>query len=122
MLSGKLPRYSLLFLMTLGMLLGSFPLAAQRTFPAPQYYVEQNPYEIASGDFNNDGHPDLFVSNQSSANISVLLNNGDGTFAEPYNIGVGNAPIGLATADMNNDNNLDIVCQNNGSQTISVIL
>jgi hypothetical protein len=31
---------------------------------------------VAIGDVNGDGKPDLAVSNQASANVSVLLNNG----------------------------------------------
>src|SRR5262245_57893336 len=98
------------------------PSFAQRSYPGPQYYVENTPHDVIAGDFNEDGHLDLFVANNGSANVSVLLSNGDGTFAEPYNIGVGNGPTGLASGDLNNDSHLDIVCTNYSGDSISVIL
>lgn len=35
---------------------------------------------IAVGDFNGDGKPDLAVMNFTSNSVSVLINNGNGTF------------------------------------------
>ena len=44
-----------------------------------------NPSGIAAGDFNADGATDLVVCNQASAALTLLLGNGDGTFAvSPY--------------------------------------
>ena len=37
--------------------------------------VGATPYSMAVGDFNGDGAPDLAVANQSSNNVSVLINN-----------------------------------------------
>src|SRR5262249_49841386 len=36
---------------------------------------------LAIGDFNGDGHLDLATADQNGNSASVLLNNGDGTFA-----------------------------------------
>src|SRR5262245_41647369 len=109
-------------LLVLLALLSRQPSIAQTTYPGPQYYVGSIPHDVISGDFNNDGHRDLFVANTNSANISVLLSNGDGTFAEAYQIGTGNGPTGLATGDLNHDGNLDIVVTNLNEASISVIL
>src|SRR2546425_941827 len=54
--------------------------AAERTFD-----VGASPVSLAVGDFNRDGKPDLVVANQQSANVSVLLGNGDGTFQNAVN-------------------------------------
>ena len=43
--------------------------ASQVTFP-----TGDQPYSISIGDFNGDGKPDLAVANQSSYNVSILLN------------------------------------------------
>jgi hypothetical protein len=42
--------------------------------------VGQEPHSAITGDFNNDGHTDVVVSNRSDGTISVLFGNGDGTF------------------------------------------
>jgi len=38
------------------------------------------PIGVITADFNRDGKPDLVVANISSGTVSVLLNNGAGTF------------------------------------------
>ena len=49
---------------------------------APVYWALQNQltnifYQLAAGDLNHDGKPDLVLTGGS---LSVMLNNGDGTF------------------------------------------
>jgi hypothetical protein len=74
------------------------------------------PVDMQSGDFNGDGIPDLATMNvgATGGSVSVLLNNGDGTFQtvrntpitnyNPYAYG-GNA---LAVGDFNRDGKLDL--------------
>lgn len=38
---------------------------------------------MTTADFNVDGHPDLVVVDSPSRSVSVVLNNGDGTFSPP---------------------------------------
>src|SRR5260370_41988770 len=59
----------------------------------------QNPYSVAVGDFNRDGVQDLAVANHSSANVSVLLGNGDGSFQEPLNSAAGSSAYSVAVGD-----------------------
>jgi len=63
--------------------------------------------QIVSGDFNGDGILDLATTNGNS--ISVLLGNGDGTFAvkagQPTSA---QTNVGLITADLNGDGILDL--------------
>ena len=76
------------------------------------------------GDLNGDGTPDLAaVVGGASGNVSVLLNNGDGTFAKPVQYsGVDNASA-LTLADLNGDGRTDIAVPNRASAgTVSVFL
>jgi Bacterial Ig-like domain (group 3)/FG-GAP-like repeat len=73
---------------------------------------------IAVADVNGDGKPDLVIANRCGSNnncpngtVSVLLNNGDGTFqpAVSYADAVGYSPISVAVGDVNGDGKPDIV-------------
>ncbi|HYR66206.1 MAG TPA: VCBS repeat-containing protein, partial [Reyranella sp.] len=82
--------------------------------------VGSNPYSIAQGDFNADGHLDLAVVNYNSANVSLLRGNGDGTFQAPVNIATPNNPIDVVAVDLNADGKIDLITSNQGSNSISV--
>lgn len=84
--------------------------------------VGQNAAEIASGDFDADGKPDLAVANAGSDNISIVLGNGDGTFGDAKNIDVGEDPRDVRVGDFNGDDKLDLVVANAGEGTIDVLL
>jgi hypothetical protein len=55
------------------------PIALALVFPAGE-----GPSQLAMGDVNNDGRPDVVVTTAGLSNtISILLANGDGTFESP---------------------------------------
>jgi hypothetical protein len=77
------------------------------------------PNELAVGDVNGDGKPDIVVANDclsvtcSSGAVSVLLGNGDGTFQEAVTYGSGGvAASSAALGDINGDGKIDIVVAN----------
>ncbi|UCE61967.1 MAG: VCBS repeat-containing protein, partial [Phycisphaerales bacterium] len=41
------------------------------------------PIAVRACDIDNDGDPDLITANDGSHTVSVLLNNGNGTYAAP---------------------------------------
>lgn len=68
------------------------------------------PYDIAAGDFNGDGKPDLVVDSFNTPGlISILLGNGNGSFTIRKDTAVGNQPARLATGDFNGDGKIDVV-------------
>lgn len=66
-------------------------------------------------DFNRDGHVDVCVVNIDDATVSVLLGNGDGTFAPQQLLNVGSLPRGVAVLDIDGDGDTDIVNTNSGA-------
>jgi Ca2+-binding RTX toxin-like protein len=83
------------------------------------YYVTARPYSVHTGDFNGDGKADLIIRNGYADNISVLLNNGNGTFSSSTKFAVS----GFVTAtDFNSDGKVDFVVRNDYTGNISVLL
>ncbi len=79
-------------------------------FASPASYpVGMSPSAVVVGDFNGDGKPDLAVANAGSANVSVLLGNGDGTFKDAVNSSAGPSPSALAVGDFNGEHKLDLI-------------
>jgi len=74
--------------------------------PGIAYSLPTAPSSLAVGDFNNDGIPDLALSN--GATISVLLGRGDGTFRPVINSPANGSILGIAAGDLNGDGNLDL--------------
>ena len=107
-------------LATTSMLLISlgFPTKSGATDFAPSktYAVGTSPSAVIAGDFNGDGKPDLAVANSGSANVSILLGNGDGTFRAAKNFATGGSPNSLAIGDFNGDHKLDLVIGDSGPQ------
>jgi len=89
------------------------------------YAVGSNPLSVTTGDFNGDGKLDLAVANYFDGaggnSVSVLIGNGNGTFAASVPYVVGSNPTSVTTGDFNKDGKLDIATANY-SGGISVLL
>ncbi|MGK7388848.1 MAG: VCBS repeat-containing protein [Candidatus Cyclobacteriaceae bacterium M2_1C_046] len=67
---------------------------------------------IAVSDLNNDGYPDIYISNDFHENDYLYLNNGDGTFSESLEQLIPHTSrysMGNDIADINNDGLMDIM-------------
>jgi hypothetical protein len=71
---------------------------------------------IAAGDVNGDGHPDIVVTNNglTTNGVTVLINNGNGTFQAPvsYSVGTNPIPVSVVTGDFFNNGSIDIATAN----------
>lgn len=87
----------------------------------------QSPYAVAIGDANNDGHPDIATADTNVSNeaISLLLGDGEGSFASAVMFPVGasgiHTPQGIVLADVTGDGNADIVTANLNTSDLSLL-
>ena len=67
------------------------------------YSVGQVPTGLAAADLDCDGDLDLATSNLDDADVSILLNNGDGIFADAVSYYTTGKPTDIVAADLNGD-------------------
>ncbi len=93
------------------------------TFMADTTPVNDRASPNESADFNNDGNADLVVGNINTSSLSILLGNGDGTFAPQQEVTVGGDPRGVAVLDIDADGDLDIANTNAaGAGSVSLLV
>ena len=85
------------------------------------------PWNLAVGDIDGDGNPDLVVANDINGdqgkNIAVLLGNGDGTFKQGrYLVGGVTSSGSVALADFNGDGILDIAATEEPANSVFIFL
>jgi hypothetical protein len=122
---------------TVSVLLGN----GDGTFQAPRQYAvgafrTPNPLgsefklpafrrKVVLADLNHDGKLDIVVTNYDSGDVSVLLNNGDGTFAPQRRFDATTAPYDVAVGHLTGNGIPDLVvvsADKSGMSTVAVLL
>ena len=103
-------------------------------FPASPFLLNKSgvaetaPVAMVSGTFRQGDTTDLAVVNQTSNNVSILLDTIDpkptSRLREAPNspIAVGTSPVAIATGDLNADGVGDLAVVNQGDNTLSILL
>jgi len=82
--------------------------------------VGNSPQSVAA--FKNvDGKLDLVCANQTDNTLTVLTNNGSGSFGSNATYTVGSGPSYVTAADVNGDGKVDLVCANDWDYTLTVL-
>jgi hypothetical protein len=96
-----------------------------QSFTTQSYPVGSGPAQLKVADFNGDHIPDLATVNNSANTVSILINNGNGTFRPHVDFATGPSPVAVAAVDWNKDGKMDLVVVNSGADaahSVSILL
>jgi len=83
-------------------------MSAAISFAAPSVYTSGQPaHNLAMGDFTGDGFTDLAVPNPTNNSVTILLNQGNGTFVKGTPIKL-QSPIAVAAGDFTGNGIIDL--------------
>jgi hypothetical protein len=109
----------------LGALGAAAPAQATFTQEGTPITVGNAPYGVVAADFNGDGLPDVATANGTSSDLSVLLRQAAGGFAQEgaaIPLGSNAGPDYAVSADFNGDGRPDVAVGNFANSTVSVLL
>ena len=89
--------------------------------PAVNYGAGDGPNSVFCSDLDGDFDLDLAVANAYSNSVSILKNNGDGTYQTKVDYGTGNYTFSVFCADLDGDGDLDLAVANCNSDNVSVL-
>jgi len=114
---------------------GGFPLASPVVWSfttaveddpgslAPQsiYDCGSGPYGICAADLDGDGVTDLVTANETSDDLTLLANSGDGVFSVAATYAAGDGPWAVCAGDFDFDGDLDLAAAAKASSQIIVL-
>jgi hypothetical protein len=98
---------------------GGFAEAPGSVFP-----VSARPIYVGSADVNNDGRPDVLATHDDEGLLTILLNDGKGSFTPAANSPLRTSGVGLGfdAADLDGDGNVDLALGVMGSPHPFILL
>lgn len=88
--------------------------------PSVNYPSGREPRSTYAADLDGDGDLDLVTANSGGGDVSILRNNGDGTFAAPLNYFAGGSASAVFAADLDGDSDLDLAIAESAFETPNV--
>jgi len=103
---------------------GDATFAPYASYTVGEYGLGEDARSVHAADFNGDGHLDLATANHNSDSVSVLINNGDGTFG-PYDWAdrtrADTGVYALCTGDLDSDGDLDVATASIFSNIVAIL-
>lgn len=104
----------------------SIPTISNTVLPRTDIPVGKAPVALVTGDFNTDSFNDLAVVNRDDNTVSILLNDGNGTFSaaqgSPIALGAGKIPVAVATGVFDeNSGHLSLAVVNKGTGDLTLL-
>jgi len=84
-------------------------------------YIFTNDFQSMSSYNSSSPGGDIVTVNQGSNNVSIFVNNSNGSYGPRVNIPVGSSPVFGMNIDFNQDSYADIITVNSGSTSVSVL-
>ena len=120
----QISNIALFILIILGLLIFPIRMTSAELFTARvDYNVGDGPHDLFMADLNGDGNNDLVTANYYDGSVSVLINNGDGSFKEKVDYVINANPRSLFLADIGEDTNrdIDIITANYQDDTVTIL-
>jgi hypothetical protein len=96
--------------------------AQAQLFSSPVGYpAGGNPHHVYAKDLNENGHNDIVVCGYEAGIVSILFNNGDGTFNFGGTYPAGPQPSITIAEDLDGDGDFDLAIPNDYTNYISIM-
>lgn len=117
------PRRLALLLSIVTLVAASQEASGHGLYFTPKLYPSGNfPVAAVVQDFNHDGFADIASANVTDKDVSVFLNNGDGSFGSANHLAVGTSANEVANGDLDGDGNADLVVTGTSASFVYVAL
>ena len=86
--------------------------------------VGSSPEDLAVGDLNNDGKPDVATADEAGGTVSILLNDLAGDYDPAITVTIGDSPVSIDIGDLDGDGDADIgvICEDSsGVRVLRVV-
>jgi probable HAF family extracellular repeat protein len=105
-----------------GELFGEKPVTPKFAGPANLTTLGAKPVALVVADFNNDKHPDIATADSGGNDVTIFMNNGNGTYAAGKKIAVGHNPVGIVAGDFNGDGKVDLAVADQGDNAVHFLI
>jgi hypothetical protein len=91
-------------------------------FSGQTFNTSPEPSGVVSGDFNEDGRPDLAVTDNLWNVVQILINDGNGHFSLGSQASTFESPSQIITGNFNGDSHLDLAVLNQSTSSLTILL